>query len=192
MEISGLCLGRRRGADLERLLADAGRGALSYEHVGSSLRQGSPPGVPDRRSSLEVDGDLGVAASTLRAWAPHDGIRARILPPGARLQLGTTVLVVAPFGPFEMAVPNRVVAIIDDGDRYGFAYGTLPGHAEAGEESFVAQQIAPSRLRLTVRVHARPATRAARLGAPVVRLIQQAAIRQYLAAWSAAISCGSS
>jgi uncharacterized protein (UPF0548 family) len=31
----------------------------------------------------------------------------------------------------------RVVAVADEPDRCGFAYGTLPGHAVCGEEAFV-------------------------------------------------------
>ena len=87
-----------------------------------------------------------------------------------------------------MAVPDRVVAVIDEDRRFGFAYGTLAGHAEAGEEAFLAEQVAPGRLRLTVRVQARPATFLARLGAPVVALLQKAAAKRYLSAWAAAIA----
>jgi uncharacterized protein (UPF0548 family) len=86
-----------------------------------------------------------------------------------------------------MAVPDRIVVVVDEPHRFGFAYGTLVGHAEAGEELFLAEQIAPGRLRLTVRVQARPATPLARLGTPLVTLLQRAAARRYLAAWSDAV-----
>ncbi len=188
MEISGIHLGRRIQTELDELLVRATRGDLSYGHVGSSLSAGSPPGLPDRRSSKEIDGDLAVAASALRSWAPHRGIHGRVVPDGVPIEAGATLLVVAPFGPFEMAVPNRIVSVVDEDDRYGFAYGTLAGHAEVGEESFLAEQIAPGRLRLTIRVHAGPATRLARLGAPVVTALQRAAVGRYLDAWAGAVT----
>ncbi len=188
MELSGIHLGHRSPHRLEVLLAAAADAGLSYPHVGSTLREGPVAGIPDRSFSIEVPGSLAAASVTLRRWAPHDGIRANILPVGAALEEGTTVLVVAPLGPFEMAVPDRVVGLVDEPDRFGFAYGTLAGHAEAGEEAFVAEQIAADRLRLTVRVQARAATFLARLGTPVVTLLQKAAAKRYLAAWAAAIA----
>jgi uncharacterized protein (UPF0548 family) len=188
MELSGIRLGRRDRAELDRLLADAQHAELSYGHPGSTLRAGSPDEVPDRSRSVEVSGDLAAATRTLRAWAPHRGINGRIHPASAPLAEGTTLLVVAPFGPFEMAVPDRVVAVVDEPNRFGFAYGTLAGHPETGEEFFVADQISPGRLRLTVRVQAGPATLLARLATPLVTILQTAAVRRYVAAWSAAIT----
>jgi uncharacterized protein (UPF0548 family) len=43
---------------------------------------------------------------------------------------GTDVL--AHLGPIR--VPCRVVYVLDEPERRGFAYGTLPGHPESGEE----------------------------------------------------------
>ena len=187
MELSGVIVGRRTEGRLRRTLAAAEAAELSYDHPGSTLREGSIPGVADRWFALEVRGELAVAAAALRRWVPHSGIRARIHPTNAAIEVGATLLVVAPFGPFEMAVPDRIVAVVDEPTRFGFAYGTLAGHAEAGEELFLAEQVAQSRLRLTVRVHARPATLSARLGAPLVTLLQRVAARRYLNAWAAEI-----
>jgi uncharacterized protein (UPF0548 family) len=190
MEIDGIALGRRSPAQLDRLLARAAVAPLSYDHLGSTLTPGAVAGVPDRREEREVDGALSTAAAARRAWAPHRGIRAHPHPIDATVEEGASLLVVAPFGPFQMAVPDRIVAVVDEVDRFGFAYGTLDGHAEAGEELFLAEQIAPGRLRLTIRVQARPGTPLARLGTPVVKWLQRAATRRYLDAWSDAIRRG--
>jgi uncharacterized protein (UPF0548 family) len=187
VELSGLALGRRGDERLRRLLATAEQAELSYDHPGSTLQPGSVTGVPDRSLSIEIVGNMTSAARTLCQWAPHGGIRARIHPEAAPIAVGTTLLVIAPFGPFELAVPDRVVAVVEDAGRFGFAYGTLAGHAEAGEELFLAEQVAPGRLRLTVRVQAVPATLPARLGKPLVSVLQKAAARRYLTAWAAAI-----
>ncbi|MGK2950208.1 MAG: DUF1990 family protein [Acidimicrobiales bacterium] len=187
MELSGIRLGRRSDDELDALLTTARSAALSYDHPASTLATGAAPGVADRTFTREVDGTLAVATASLRRWAPHGGIRGRIHPAGSALAEGDTLLVVAPFGPFEMAVPDRIVAVVDEPQRFGFAYGTLAGHAEAGEELFLAEQTSPGHLRLTVRVQARPATLLARLGTPLVTLLQRAAARRYLAAWAAAM-----
>jgi uncharacterized protein (UPF0548 family) len=36
-----------------------------------------------------------------------------------------------------LRAPCRIVYVIDEPDRRGFAYGTLPGHPERGEEAFI-------------------------------------------------------
>ena len=45
--------------------------------------------------------------------------------------------VIVHLGP--VRAPCRVVYVVDEPDRRGFAYGTLPGHAESGEERFVVR-----------------------------------------------------
>jgi len=187
MEMSGIRLGRRSVHELERLLAAADAATFTYDHQGSTTRPGAPGGVPNRRFERVVEGSVALAAEALDRWSPHDGIRATILPAGVTPTAGSSVVVVARVGPFEMAVPNRVVLNIDELDRVGFVYGTLPGHAEAGEELFLAETAGAEEVRLIVRIHARPATLIARLGTPVVVLLQRVAARRYLAAWAAAI-----
>ncbi len=49
----------------------------------------------------------------------------------------STVTVSWGVGPARFTAPCEVVAVVDDEDRKGFAYGTLPGHPETGEEAFV-------------------------------------------------------
>jgi uncharacterized protein (UPF0548 family) len=188
MELSGIYLGRRSPAELERLLRAAEQAEHNYGHVGSTIGDQAPPRVPDRRFELITDGTAASALRALRAWAPHRGINGRVVPDGAPIELGATVVVVV--SPFlvEMAVPNRIVAVIDEADRTGFAYGTLEGHAEAGEELFLAESLDDGRVRLSVRIQARPITWAARLASPLVSLLQRLAARRYLRAWAAAIS----
>jgi len=185
--VSGIALGRRSPSALLGHLRTAERSALSYDHPGSTVRGEPPPSVQEREHVVEVDGELSRAVAALRAWAPHRGIQGRIEPEGAPIEEGTTLLVVAPFGPVELVAPDRIVAVVDEPRRFGFAYGTLAGHAEVGEELFLAEVIGPHRLRLTVRIHAGPATRLARIGSPLVTLFQGAAARRYLQAWATAL-----
>ncbi len=75
-----------------------------------------------------------------------------------------------------------MVAVVDEPDRRGFSYGTLPGHPECGEEEFLLERAADGSLRLTVTASSRPATVLARAGGPVTGLVQRVMTRRYLRA----------
>jgi uncharacterized protein (UPF0548 family) len=184
--ISGIIVGRRSPREVDRTLHAARTLMPSYDHVGSTLRPASG-GVPSSTTSIEVPGALASAADALLRWATHDGIRAMVVP-HAPPTVGDTVCIVVPFGPFELLAPNRVVAVVAESERVGFAYGTLPGHPEVGEELFLAEQIDPDRLRLTIRTDARLAGRVARASAPLSRRLQRSATNRYLGAWALAIN----
>lgn len=71
---------------------------------------------------------------------------------------------------------------MDEPDRVGFAYGTLPGHPECGEQSFVVTRDETGAVWFTIRAFSRPARWFSRLGAPVTRVLQRLATRRYLRA----------
>ena len=76
--------------------------------------------------------------------------------------------------------PCRVVYIVDEPDRFGFAYGTLPGHPEQGEEAFVVAKADDGAVRFTITAFSRPKEALARLGGPVTRFVQKRATKAYL------------
>lgn len=183
--VTGL-LGRRAPAmrasrgELDRRLGRAEATELSYDHVGSTLRADHPVGRQLTRAIGEGGADFDAAVDGLRRWACHDGLGARVHPPDAAIAAGTTVLVAIPLGPLSVVVPNRVVVVVDEPDRFGFAYGTLHGHHERGEEAFVVERLADGTVRGTIRVDAVPASVAARLGRPLVAVLQRRAMQRYL------------
>lgn len=98
------------------------------------------------------------------------------------LHPGQTVELVIPFGPFGVKSPARVVYVVDEPKRKGFAYGTLPGHPEDGEEAFLVELSADGSVWLTVRAFSRPATWYWWAVYPVLRLVQEFYTRRYLRA----------
>ena len=78
--------------------------------------------------------------------------------------------------------PVRVIYVVDEPRRRGFAYGTLPGHPEDGEESWVVEQRDDESVWITVRAFSRPATRWWWAVYPVLRLFQEYYTRRYLRA----------
>lgn len=184
MELAGLRPGRRSPAEVERRVAALADAEPTYEHVGSTLGS-TPSGVSVLHVERATPGNVATAAATLARWAAHDGIGARVVPdrPPA---VGATVGIVVPAGPLELLVVDRVVAVVDEPERAGFAYGTLPGHPERGEELFLATSAGPGLVRLEVVAHSRPVGLAACVP-PVVRRLQRAAAHRYLDAWARAL-----
>lgn len=80
--------------------------------------------------------------------------------------------------------------VVDEPDRYGFAYGTLPLHPEEGEEAFLVERGDAGEVRFRIVAFSRPSHWAARLGGPVSRRVQQRALRAYLDALQRAVARG--
>ena len=100
---------------------------------------------------------------------------------------GQTVLLVIPFGPFGVRSPARVVYIVDEPRRKGFAYGTLPGHPESGEEAFVVEHRDDDSVWITIRAFSRPSSLFWLLVSPVLRVVQEFYTRRYLSALAGSI-----
>lgn len=185
--------GRPDRATLDRLVDVSASAPVTYDHVGSTLGGPAAVGRRPRTRSLTIGDEpelFDAAVAALRAWACHRGIGARIHPPAATLTVDSTVLVVLPVAAVTIVVPNRIVAVVDEADRFGFAYGTLPGHQERGEESFVVEREPDGRVVASVTVDAVAATALARLAAPAVAAIQRVAVDRYLGAWRDATRAG--
>ena len=76
-------------------------------------------------------------------------------------------------------IPARVVYVIDQPDRKGFGYGTLPGHPERGEESFVVERRADESVWLTIRAFSRPSNRWFWAAYPLLRMMQAIFTERY-------------
>ena len=55
-----------------------------------------------------------------------------------------------PAGPLSVTSTTRIVEVIDEPDRFGFTYATLPHHPEDGEESFIISRNAEGDATYTV------------------------------------------
>lgn len=97
---------------------------------------------------------------------------------------GDTAMLIVPFWPIGVRAPCRVVYVIDEPRRKGFAYGTLPGHPESGEEAFIVEQTEDGSVWLTIRAFSRPGGWAWWAVYPVLRIAQIVFTRRYLRALS--------
>lgn len=119
------------------------------------------------------------AAAEGMRWGMLRGAGLRVEASAPVAAVGADVLV--HLGP--VAAPCRVVYLVDEPGRRGFAYGTLPGHAERGEELFLVRyDPATQDVYAEVRAFSRHATWWSRLGSPVTSLVQQRVTGRYLRA----------
>ena len=99
----------------------------------------------------------------------------------------SAVLTIPVIGPIGVKAPVRVVYVVDEPNRKGFAYGTMAGHPEDGEESFVVDQRDDGSVWLTIRAFSRPATWYWWVTYPALRIAQEYYTRRYLRSLSGPI-----
>ena len=99
---------------------------------------------------------------------------------------GATVLLLFKSLGFWAVAPCRVVYVVDEPGRSGFAYGTLPGHPEQGEVAMIVDRHRHDGVVFRIVSFSRTVDPLARLGSPVTRLIQQRVTNRYVRALATA------
>ena len=179
-------LGRPSDDRLARILAGVAGAGLTYPEVGATRGGDLPAGYHHVRATATIgtgDADFAAAADGVRTWRLHRGQGFRVAPADPPLAPGTEVVVDAPLpGGVHVVAACRVVWVVDEPDRCGFAYGTLPVHPETGEEAFVVDRRPTGEVTVTVTAFSRARHWLARLGGPVARAQQRRATAGYVAA----------
>lgn len=67
----------------------------------------------------------------------------------------------------------KIVDTIDEPNRFGFAYGTLPQHVEKGEERFLLELDSDGRVNYDLLAFSRPNFWATKIGYPLARRMQK-------------------
>jgi uncharacterized protein (UPF0548 family) len=154
---------------------------LTYAEVGATAGP-LPPGYHHVQKSAAIGRGrrrFEEAASKGMLWGMARGAGLRVEATTEVAAAGSEVIV--HLGP--VRAPCRVVYVVDEPDRRGFAYGTLPGHAESGEERFVVRyDPATDEVFADVTAFSRHATWWSRLGSPVTSVAQRVITERYLRA----------
>lgn len=182
-------LTRPSSAELLLLAQAATSDSLTYDTVGISAMAEPPSGYRLDRWSISLgkgEHAFDRAVEALRHWRVHEGA-GLVVYAGGLPTVDSVVAMAAPLPVGWVEVVCRVVAVIDEPDRFGFTYGTLSVHPEQGEESFTVIRASDGSTDFRIVAASRPRHVLARALPPVARRLQRAAINRYLAAMKSAI-----
>jgi uncharacterized protein (UPF0548 family) len=163
---------------LDARLNQSRQAAFTYPEVGATRRETLPAGYNhDFRLQVVGHGDRSFeqARTHIRNWGLQRSLGFSIHPPSAPLEADSTVLLHT----FALTVPTRIVYVVDEPLRFGFAYGTLPGHPEIGEEYFGIFRDSADVVRFELRAFSLPGSWYTKLGGPISRSAQRLAGRLY-------------
>jgi uncharacterized protein (UPF0548 family) len=117
------------------------------------------------------------AGAAVVEWRMHTHMHVRPRAEAPRAEPGVGVTVRLGVGPLSITAPCRVVWTVDTDRALGFAYGTLAGHPECGEEAFLVELTDDDAVRFTVTAFSIPALWYARVAGPIVPVLQRAYAR---------------
>lgn len=178
-------------ARLRSFLRERGDAPFTYGDVGASRSPGAPDGyVADHNRVRLGEGEEAFhrAIAAVREWRMFDLGWANVFPSESPIEADAMVAVVArPFGVWSVN-PCRIVYVVNEERRFGFAYGTLPGHAARGEERFTVEwREDDDSIHYDIFAFSRPGL-VMRLGRPFARGFQRRFARDSLRAMTDAVS----
>ena len=136
------------------------------------------------RSEIRIESaeheDFDAARRAVTSWAAQAAAGMTLSPAEPPIEVGTTLAFAYPVGPGAVTGTCRVVEVVDQADRFGFVYATLPHHPEIGEERFLVERGADGAITAVIEAVWRPANPITRIGMPATRYFQLRATRRYL------------
>lgn len=178
--LPNLVLGRLSDAQAATFLKTARAAVPTYGPVGATLTGNHcAADLHVERVVGRGQADFDQAVVSLQGLCQQRAV-ATVVPADATATLDQTILIALRFGPITVVAPNRIVSVVDEPRRWGFAYGTLPGHPEVGEEAFVVEYRADDSVVVHIIAIAHAAFPGARLLQPLLVPVQRYFARRYL------------
>jgi len=113
------------------------------------------------------------AIDALKNWKQFDLGWVSIVPAGVKLEVGATVAVkVHALGTWSLNAA-RVIYLIEEPRKFGFAYGTLADHVESGEERFSVEWLADNSVWYDIFAFSRPRHPLVKINLPLARMLQK-------------------
>jgi uncharacterized protein (UPF0548 family) len=166
---------------------------FTYSAVGATAAV-APAGYVVDHTRIKLGEGKGVftaAQAGLKRWEQFRLGWVETWPPDTPINVGQVVAVIARLFGLWWLNGCRIVYLVDDEGpvrRYGFAYGTLPEHAESGEERFTVEwHEDDDAVWYDILAFSRPQQLLARLGYPLVRALQKRFARDSVAAMLRAV-----
>jgi len=155
---------------------------LTYQEVGATAGD-LPAGYHRlRRSATIGHGDqvFSAASEAVRHWQVQRRAGLRVAASSSSVAANATLILGLGIGPLRLQAPCRVVYVVEEPRRSGFAYGTLAGHPESGEEAFIVEHHPTGAVSFRITAFSRPATRLARIAGPLGTIAQRQMTSRYL------------
>ncbi len=156
---------------------------FTYSEVGATNTT-PPAGYTVDHSRIQLgqgEATYRLAVDALRSWRHFDLGWVTVVPRGVAIEVGATVAVKArAFGTWSLNA-CRVVYVINDSRRFGFAYGTLPDHVECGEERFLIEWLEDDSVWYDILAFSRPRHPLVKVSVPLARMLQKRFARDSLA-----------
>ncbi|MEO8573349.1 MAG: DUF1990 domain-containing protein [Pyrinomonadaceae bacterium] len=134
-------LTRPTDAEIKEFLEMRRTDSFSYPEVGAT--RGLPPAGYNVDHNRVILGrgphDFEKAKQAIREWKMFDVPSLDLLYPDTPIEAGRNVAPLANHLGFYSLNSCRVAYVIDEPDKFGFAYGTLTEHVEIGEERFTVE-----------------------------------------------------
>jgi uncharacterized protein (UPF0548 family) len=161
---------------IQAFLTSEKAAALTYEPEGASIMDTLVEGFDNDYQRVQVGAGAQQwerAKEAIRQWVHFPAAWTSVLPEQTPIEKGRVVAMF--FRLFGAWWRNscRIVYVIDEPNRYGFAYGTLPGHIESGEEVFLVELDTDGRIWYKLRAYSQPRHWMVRLGYPLARTLQE-------------------
>lgn len=147
----------------------------SYAEVGATETPQLPAGYHHVNHSVALAADqfaFDRATDALMTWAMHKRAGLTLAASAERAEAGVTTVMTFGSRLVGLLIPCRVVWTVNEPDRRGFAYGTLPGHPESGEEAFIIERASGGEVTLSIRAFSKPGHTVVRAGSAISRLVQ--------------------
>lgn len=168
--------------DVARFISSQRNLDFTYREVGAT-NAAPPAGYKIDHNRIQVgQGEATYlrAVEALKKWRHFELGWVTIVPRGVVVEVGATVAVKArAFGTWSLSAA-RVVYVIDEPRRFGFAYGTLPDHVECGEERFLIEWLPDDSVWYDIFAFSKPRHPLVRLSFPLARLLQKRFARESL------------
>jgi uncharacterized protein (UPF0548 family) len=158
---------------------------FNYTELGQTRDTQCPAGYNRDYHQIELGsgaGNFACAREALQNWQIFKNSWLHLCNPTISLEVGTTLIVQVKHLGFYSLIADRVVYIIDEPRAFGFAYGTLMGHAAQGEERFLIEWLEDDRVIFSLFAFSKPGHPLAILGKPIMRWLQQQGSSKYLQA----------
>ena len=167
---------------------------FSYADVGATREAAAPAGyIVDHNRAQLGSGNVAwhLAKQAISEWKMFNFPWLQLCWPTVAIQRGVTVAVAISHFGFWSVNPSRIVYIVQEDRRFGFAYGTLKDHSESGEERFLVEwNETDNSVWYDLSAFSRPNAMLAKLAQPLARGLQKRFRQDSMRAMAEAVNRG--